>query len=146
MIKDRFQQYETYISPLNEEPRKVKVNFVGLPAEFYENNLEKPLLDKVSKIPVWQDYSVDEQRGLIDTFVENKLCSEKISCSHVEKGEIVEELLNTFRTFEKFIDDSDMTDFLKSYLNSGKKIQIEIDGGKSALIVKTESGYSVKSL
>ena len=47
--------------------------------ENFEAELKQALLDKIDSIPVWFEYTSERQKGLIKSFVENKLFSANIT-------------------------------------------------------------------
>ncbi|MDR1168439.1 MAG: hypothetical protein LBK53_06095 [Heliobacteriaceae bacterium] len=58
-------------------------------SDFREKELEKSFIEKIEKIPVWTDYTEDEQKELIRVFVERK-CKD---CTLQEKEQFSEMLM-----------------------------------------------------
>lgn len=105
--------------------------------EVEEIDLKQELLQKIETVPVWFDYSVDEQKTLIKSFV-----SKKITDDNVDKCEIAEKLyseINGFGALEYLLNQENVT---AVFVNGTNSVHIEIAGK----ILNTEMKLSKQEL
>lgn len=97
-IKDRFKNIplpEIVEEPITEE--KISVNYADSNSIYAD--LIKTLSQKIASIPVWFEYTKEEQCTLISSYVSKKLCELGITLSDEEKEKFVSLFLNSVYGF-----------------------------------------------
>ena len=110
--------------------------------ENFEAELKQALLDKIDSIPVWFEYTSERQKGLIKSFVENKLFSANISIAEQEKETLIDKLFTSIMGFGPldYLIAQENVDAV--FVNGTNSVHIEI-GGK---ILNTEMALNEKQI
>lgn len=87
-LQDRFKKFE--------QPQPANSGIVP-----FEDFVIKSLFEKISTIPVWYDYSKDEQKQLIKNFLEKKISTEykDINLTDNDKQKIIDDFLASMKGF-----------------------------------------------
>lgn len=95
-----------------------------------KDKLHGLLVDKVNSIPTWADYDDNQQKELIQQFIENQLESKfgHIPLNKSEKSQLIREILQETKGFgplDPLLDDPSVSDIL---VNGAKQVYIEQAG------------------
>lgn len=87
-LQDRFKKFE--------QPQSTNSGIVP-----FEDFVIKSLFEKISTIPVWYDYSRDEQKQLIKNFLEKKINTEykDINLTEQYKQKIIDDFLASMKGY-----------------------------------------------
>lgn len=90
-LQDRFKKFE--------QPQSTNSGIVP-----FEDFVIKSLFEKISTIPVWYDYSRDEQKQLIKNFLEKKINTEykDINLTEQYKQKIIDDFLASNERLRNF--------------------------------------------
>lgn len=131
----------------NEEQIYIKDNITS--------NLKSTLLNKIEHIPVWFDYTKEQQTQLIKRFIDNELKTNNIIIHDFEKDEIFNFLISSLQNFagiQNFIDNEKVDTIMINGTNSiyieiaGKKFDTDTNLDKNQLVyllnsIKNMAGY-----
>lgn len=142
-LSSRFKKAETDESIVIERPEKFTLeNDAAIEENFSENienkkDLKQELFEKIDSVPVWFDYSENEQKKLIKSFV-----SKKVTDSSADKNDIAEKLyseINGFGALDYLLAQENVN---AVFVNGTNSVHIEISGK----ILNTEIKLSEKEL
>lgn len=107
-----------------------------------ENRYKSLLLAKIDSIPVWFEYSQEQQKDLISTFIVNKLSEENILFSDSDKNSLVENITSSILGFGPidYLVKQENVDAI--FINASSSVFIEISGK----ILNTEMKLTKKQL
>lgn len=89
---------------------------------------KKLLMEKIESIPVWFDYSTEKQKELISSFVVNKLQSDNILFSDVEKNDLISKLVASVTGFGPIENLVKQKNVSAIFINASSTVHIEIGG------------------
>ena len=92
-----------------------------------ETEIKSKLKKKIANVPIWNEYSNEQQNKMISNFVDNQLSNTEISLSQEDKTIIQKDIINSkheFGALNKLIENEKVESV---YVNSSRSIYIEID-------------------
>lgn len=111
--------------PLKNENKEIEI--AEVPTSDIQEELKTALLEKIETTPVWFEYSQNRQRELIKNFIDNKINSENIQLSDLDKDVIIDNFISSISDFGAIQYLLDNEKVSKVIVNGCKNVLIEIE-------------------